>query len=466
MASQATSIAKRLCAAGSPRSLPDWKKKDGYYIETCRLSREDVPGLIDIASKWSDPDWGSNDFGVGDAFDHTELLPVVAWRALADLKASEAVEPLIDMLRELDDELDDWVSEELPHVFGMIGQPAVDALVQLANDADTQSYIRSTAASSLRRVADCHAETRDHVVARLAEMMSKDAPCDIDFNSTLLLALVELRYVEAAETIERAFANDCLDVGMMGDWEDVRRELGVEGLRLEMPKHPHNCIEQFRRRIGIGIFSDKRIFADGEAKPEAEQAYYEKAFDLFSKSQEAEAVVEQFGSLGWLQSLLSFGLDYRGEIVDGFTVASVEEFVFEYVPRKVSADPERAASIVFELTMFWEYLDRVFELPATKSIVEWLKTDGIAARLEAEMSDPANFGMAKSMFMSGINAGYDLTSEAGIAEFIGAYNQSLRPEAVAEPVPEPEPILSRNQRVGRNDPCPCGSGKKFKKCCR
>ena len=28
-----------------------------------------------------------------------------------------------------------------------------------------------------------------------------------------------------------------------------------------------------------------------------------------------------------------------------------------------------------------------------------------------------------------------------------------------------EPIRNRDQRVGRNDPCPCGSGKKFKVCC-
>ena len=27
----------------------------------------------------------------------------------------------------------------------------------------------------------------------------------------------------------------------------------------------------------------------------------------------------------------------------------------------------------------------------------------------------------------------------------------------------PKPIES--QKVGRNDPCPCGSGKKYKKCC-
>jgi len=30
---------------------------------------------------------------------------------------------------------------------------------------------------------------------------------------------------------------------------------------------------------------------------------------------------------------------------------------------------------------------------------------------------------------------------------------------------KPEPIRIREERVGRNDPCPCGSGKKFKACC-
>ena len=30
---------------------------------------------------------------------------------------------------------------------------------------------------------------------------------------------------------------------------------------------------------------------------------------------------------------------------------------------------------------------------------------------------------------------------------------------------KPQPIRNRQQRVGRNDPCPCGSGKKFKTCC-
>lgn len=34
------------------------------------------------------------------------------------------------------------------------------------------------------------------------------------------------------------------------------------------------------------------------------------------------------------------------------------------------------------------------------------------------------------------------------------------------PLPNPvEPIKNEDQKPGRNDPCPCGSGKKFKQCC-
>jgi uncharacterized protein YecA (UPF0149 family) len=36
-------------------------------------------------------------------------------------------------------------------------------------------------------------------------------------------------------------------------------------------------------------------------------------------------------------------------------------------------------------------------------------------------------------------------------------------DEVEENKPEPPPALAL--KAGRNDPCPCGSGKKFKKCC-
>jgi hypothetical protein len=44
------------------------------------------------------------------------------------------------------------------------------------------------------------------------------------------------------------------------------------------------------------------------------------------------------------------------------------------------------------------------------------------------------------------------------------YEDELDEEEEDVPLP-PRNTIIRNVRVGRNDPCPCGSGKKFKKCC-
>jgi uncharacterized protein len=50
---------------------------------------------------------------------------------------------------------------------------------------------------------------------------------------------------------------------------------------------------------------------------------------------------------------------------------------------------------------------------------------------------------------------------------IAAYWRAKGPRQVSMPFtagPQPEPERA-STKVGRNDPCPCGSGKKFKKCC-
>jgi hypothetical protein len=455
---QEASIVRRLCEAKNPRDLDDWEGRDGYYVAACRASVEDVPGLIDIVRKWLDPRW-PDEAASAPIDQDAELLPVTAWRTLADLKADAAIEPLIELLCELDDEFDDWASEELPHVFGKIGESAIEPLIQVAKNDSNPEFIRSTAARGLRCVADYHAETRDRIVACLTEMLANAVDDDLQFNTTLMVELVELHAVEAAEPIERAFAANLLDIGMIGNWEDVRRQLGVEGLGLTMPEHPHNSIERLRGQMGCGIFSDQPIFLPDGIKDKAAQAYYERAFETFSRSAEAKQIIEQHGDLQWFRMLLEFGLSYRGETVDEMTLDSVMEFVFDYVPRKVSTDADSAASIIGELSMFWKYLDRVYKLPNAKAIADWLEAGGRVAQLESDLSDPSNFGMAKSIFMLGKNAGYDMTSEAGMSQFVAVYNRSLSSrQTSATPA-------AKGQRVGRNAPCPCGSGKKFKKCC-
>jgi preprotein translocase subunit SecA len=65
--------------------------------------------------------------------------------------------------------------------------------------------------------------------------------------------------------------------------------------------------------------------------------------------------------------------------------------------------------------------------------------------------------------------------ERRMKEMQGFFQAPAKPTLPPEPTPakgrddfperKPAPFLRTEKQVGRNDPCPCGSGKKFKKCC-
>lgn len=45
-------LVRRLHEAGNPREKKEWYRHKGYYVATCRVSADDVPGLIEIVRKW------------------------------------------------------------------------------------------------------------------------------------------------------------------------------------------------------------------------------------------------------------------------------------------------------------------------------------------------------------------------------------------------------------------------------
>ncbi|MCL2646939.1 MAG: SEC-C metal-binding domain-containing protein [Phycisphaerales bacterium] len=48
---------------------------------------------------------------------------------------------------------------------------------------------------------------------------------------------------------------------------------------------------------------------------------------------------------------------------------------------------------------------------------------------------------------------------------LGAYAHALREAYLQASSGKQKPITRPGSKIGRNDPCPCGSGRKYKKCC-
>lgn len=228
-----SSAIERLSRKGDPRDTWHWHEGDPDYVVEFGLCPEHIPALIEIARQWADR---------GERFeDETLYAPVHAWRALGQLEAVEAVEPLLTMQNRLDELGDDWYLEEFHVVFGLVGPLAIPAMADYLADRGNSEYGRVSSANGLCEVGKRFPETRQQVVELLTTQLARHEPDVYSLNGLVVCYLTDLRAVESAEVIERAFAAGVVDETICGDWSEIRQELGASELGLvpERPKPDH-----------------------------------------------------------------------------------------------------------------------------------------------------------------------------------------------------------------------------------
>ena len=164
---------------------------------------------------------------------------------------------------------------------------------------------------------------------------------------------------------------------------------------------------------------------DDEYMEKAAMRYREQLLQLFEQSTEGKALEEEgIEPGGWADMMMEYGMGYPGVTPAKMSAADLREVLFEIFPRKVSALPEVAPEVIRELRAFWQFLQREFHLENAAACLKVLD-DKAAERLEKEMSNPANFGIAKSMVMMGMARGFDMHSQEGIEEWMATYNAEI-----------------------------------------
>jgi preprotein translocase subunit SecA len=100
-----------------------------------------------------------------------------------------------------------------------------------------------------------------------------------------------------------------------------------------------------------------------------------------------------------------------------------------------------------------EYKREAFELFGT--LVESVKLEVTRTLMMAELSKPEQIEQVESVAPALENVQYQ---HAGYEEALAGAG------ADAAPAAKPAPFVRQMGKIGRNDPCPCGSGKKYKHC--
>ena len=90
--------------------------------------------------------------------------------------------------------------------------------------------------------------------------------------------------------------------------------------------------------------------------------------------------------------------------------------------------------------------------------------DSLPSMIKGKLKDPEIkkrfIDIAKRMEKDGV----DFKSIRQMKKWMKEHEAELRAEQGGQGA-KVETVVHEGPRIGRNDPCPCGSGKKYKKCC-
>lgn len=182
-------------------------------------------------------------------------------------------------------------------------------------------------------------------------------------------------------------------------------------------------------------------------EPEAEE-YQNELLELFGQSPEAQALWDDGLEGGWAGMMLDLGKNYLGVAPPQMSASDMREILFDLIPRKISAPADEAPEIVREFQAFWRFMQREFHLENATACLSVLN-DKAVHELKKQMSNPANFGMAKSLVMMGMERGFDMQSEEGLNEWMRTYNAELA-AGTGTPVTLPgERSMSRQDLASR-----------------
>jgi len=190
----------------------------------------------------------------------------------------------------------------------------------------------------------------------------------------------------------------------------------------------------------------------------------------FMESEEAGKLnPELFEHAGFIVNhVLEYAWFYAGSSPEELDENTLREVLLELFPRKIYAARDLFEKVAPVTESFLRWLESEGILGDTSLLVETVR--GWADTIVANGMNPQYWGTAKSLVMQAEADGVDTQDDQAMQRYIAEYNLRLMEESLsAQPelrdLSPPMPIVEHSPKIGRNAPCPCGSGRKYKKCC-
>ena len=291
------------------------------------------------------------------------------------------------------------------------------------------------------------------------------------------------------------------------DWSIQNAQKKVEQQNYSIRKRllQYDDVLNRQREIVYSIRNDVLLEEDpGKILLELIDEEVETRLDSIPESEFKASRAEEMPELesllaSWVN--VTFPLSVRLDELVGKSEEQVSEILLEkitsaYDAKRKLEDPEQLQGleryvVVNAADVHWQdHLTEMEELRRSVGLRGYGQKDPLseykneAFRAFEEMMGAMRSDVCSGMFRSSTNlavfenmlstlsnvaktTGPESTTDGGFDQFRGSSGGPPSPEASEAPeIPQVAvPVTREAPKVGRNDPCPCGSGKKYKKCC-
>jgi len=443
---------KRLAAFEEPEATLDWATYDAEAVDGATEA-----DLIRILALYADDLLSVED---------PQRLAIHAWRLLARRGTARCVTQLVSSLAAACE--DEWVLEELPAALARFGGAGIPELQRYLLDEPvfaTDVHATVGLVGALELIAREHEDQRFNVCRILREKLRGGLDNPPDLNAFLIYSLLTLQDKESLPDITAAFAHDVVTTDIV-DWDSVHRELGA-AREPPVRNAPQTGVPDFAGDVTM----DKLLRAAGShvACPElrclllgsilaVETVRPSRLFEIVMQDHAGKAI--EFSTEGQARRVFGQVMALWNEM------SQFQDRSFELPP--LPAEPGdlgdwdfQIVRALFQRLHVQAFLDGFAMGSANvREAALWREfTDELHRRLDgiAGLAKPDHRATAVEIAHS-IS---DLREYwAGHYPRFAASCTAVRLERVRK-----QQMLAAHGRVGRNDPCPCGSGKKFKFCC-
>lgn len=163
------------------------------------------------------------------------FMPYYAPLMLAQFREKQAY-PFVYKLFSADAEMvdeawGDFITEDLHRILASVSGGDVSLINKLVEDESAYEFVRSAALDAWLCLLRAKLKTRDEVISYFKTLFKK--PCgEEDFlRGSLVGNCLDLKAVELLPEIEKSFAENKVELMLMGDWDDFQKMMAEEESR-------------------------------------------------------------------------------------------------------------------------------------------------------------------------------------------------------------------------------------------